>query len=57
MVDIACSYNMNYSTVGIIIKNTDKMTEHVKSTMPMMLTIILKKHGKVIKKTEKLLSV
>ena len=58
MVDIACSYNMNYSTVGMIIKNTDKIMEHVKSAMPIMLTIILKKkHGKVIEKMEKLLSV
>ena len=40
MVDLACSYNMNYSTIGIIIKNTDKIMEHVKSAVPMMPTII-----------------
>ena len=57
MVDLACSYNMNYSTIGIIIKNTDKIMEHVKSAMPMMLTIILKKHGKIIEKMGKFLSV
>ena len=57
MVDLACSYNMNYSTIGIIIKNTDKIMEHVKSAMPMMLTIISKKHGKIIEKMGKFLSV
>ena len=45
MVDIAHSYNMNHSTIGMILKNKDKVMEHVKSAVPMMLTIISKKHG------------
>ncbi|TEA41514.1 hypothetical protein DBR06_SOUSAS19510007, partial [Sousa chinensis] len=31
MVDISHSYNMNHSTTGMILKNTDKIMEHVKS--------------------------
>ncbi|XP_069901617.1 tigger transposable element-derived protein 1-like [Globicephala melas] len=54
MVDISHSYNMNHSTTGMILKNTDKIMEHVKSAVP---TIISKKHGKVMEEMEKLLSV
>ncbi|XP_069901610.1 putative CENPB DNA-binding domain-containing protein 1 [Globicephala melas] len=56
-VDVTRSYNMNHSTIGIVLKNKDKIMEHVKSAVPMMLTIKLKKHGKVMKEMEKLLSV
>ena len=54
MVDVAHSYNMNHSTIGTILKNEDKIMEHVKSAVPMMSTIISKKRGKEM---EKLLSV
>ncbi|TKC36546.1 hypothetical protein EI555_008341, partial [Monodon monoceros] len=40
-----------------ILKNKDKIMEHVKSAVPMMSTIILKKRGKVMEEMEKLLSV
>ena len=55
MVDTANSYNMNHSTIGTVLKNRDKIMEHVKSAVPMMSTIILKKHGKVMEEMEKLL--
>ena len=57
MVDIAHSYNMNHSTIGMILKNKVKIIEHVKSAVPMMSTIILKKRGKAMEEMEKLLSV
>ena len=57
MVDITRSYNKNHSTIGTILKNKDKIMEHVKSAVSMMLTIILKKCGKVMEEMEKLLSV
>lgn len=50
MVDVTHSYNINCSTMNIILKNKDKVTEHVKSDLPMMCTIISKKHGKVMEK-------
>ena len=56
MVDVACSYNMNCSTIGTIQKNKDKIMACVKSALLMMLTIILKKHGKVVEERKKLLS-
>ena len=56
MVDVACSYNMNSSTIGTILKNKDKIMEHVKSAVPVMSTII-SKCGKVMEEMEKLLSV
>ena len=57
MVDVAHSYNMNRSTIGTILKNKDKLMEHVKSAVPMMLTVISKKCGKVMEEMGKLLSV
>ena len=57
MIDIARSYNMNRSTIRTIVKNKDKIMEHVKSAVPIMSTIISKKHGKVMEEVEKLLSV
>ena len=56
MLDVARSYNMNRSTIRIILKNKDKFMEHVKSAVPMMSTIVLKKRGKEME-MEKLLSV
>ena len=56
MVDIAHSYNTNRSTISTILKNKDKIG-HVKSAVPKMSTIILKKRGKVMEEMEKLLSV
>ena len=50
MVDVAHSYNMNHSTIGTILKKKDKIMEYVKSAVPMMLTIISKKCGKVMEK-------
>ena len=46
MVDIACSYNMNHSTISTILKNRNKIMEHVKSAVSVTSKIILKKHGK-----------
>ncbi|XP_069397046.1 tigger transposable element-derived protein 1-like [Delphinus delphis] len=57
MVDVACSYNMNCSTIGTTLKNKDKIMEHVKSGVPTMSTIISEKCGKVMEEMEKLLSV
>ncbi|XP_021573038.1 tigger transposable element-derived protein 1 [Carlito syrichta] len=56
MVDVARSYNMNRSTICTILKNKDKIMEHMKSAVPMS-TIISKKRGKVMEEMEKLLSV
>ena len=56
MVDVPRSYNMTCSTIGMILKNKDKIMEHVKSAVLMMSTVILKKHGKVLEEMEKLLS-
>ena len=38
MLDITHSYNMNHSTIGTILKNKDKIMEHVKSAVLVMLT-------------------
>ena len=57
MVDAASSYNMNCSTIGTILKNKDKIMEHVKSAVLMMSPVISKKHGIVMEEMEKLLSV
>ncbi|XP_068393656.1 putative CENPB DNA-binding domain-containing protein 1 [Eschrichtius robustus] len=57
MVDVTHSYNVNRSTIGTILKNKHKIMEHLKSAVPMMSTIILKKRGKVMEEMEKLLSV
>ena len=57
IVDVACFYNMNHSTIGTILKNKDKIMEHVKSAVPIMLTIVLMKCTKVMEEMEKLLSV
>ena len=40
-----------------MLKNKDQIMEHVKSAMPIMSTLILKKHEKVIEEMEKFLSV
>ena len=56
MVDIACSYNLNHSIISTILKNKDKIMEHVKSVVLTMSTIISKKSGKVMEEMEKLLS-
>ncbi|KAB0338670.1 hypothetical protein FD755_025191, partial [Muntiacus reevesi] len=57
MVDIACSYNMNCSTISMILKNKEKIKEHIKSAVLMILTVISKKSVKVMKEMEKLLGV
>ena len=54
MVDVTCPYNMNCSAIGTILKNKDKIVEHVKSAVPMMPTVISKKHGTVMEEMEKL---
>ncbi|XP_008050561.1 3-oxo-5-alpha-steroid 4-dehydrogenase 2 [Carlito syrichta] len=46
---------MNLSTIGMILKDKDKIMKHVKSAGPMMSTVMLKKRGKVKEKMEKLL--
>ena len=45
MVDITSSYNMHHPTISTILKNKDKMTEHVKSAVSIMSKITLKKRG------------
>ncbi|TEA40019.1 hypothetical protein DBR06_SOUSAS2910063, partial [Sousa chinensis] len=55
MVDVACPYNLKRSTISAILKN--KIMEHVKSAVLMMLTVISEKRGKVMEEMEKLLSV
>lgn len=55
MVDITHSYNMNLSTISTILKNKDKIMEHGKFAVNMMLTIISKNCGKVMEETEKVL--
>ena len=40
MSDVARKFNMNRSTVGTIIKNKEKLVEHVKSSVSMQSTII-----------------
>ena len=59
MVDIACSYNMNCSTISIsmILKNKDKIKEHMQYAVLMILKVISKKSVKVMKEMEKLLGV
>ena len=56
MTDVARSFNLNRSTIGTIIKNKDKILEHVKSAVSMMSTIISKRRGKAMEEMEKLLS-
>ena len=53
MVDIACSYNMNCSIISMILKNKDKINEHMQSAVLMILTVISKKSVKVMKEMEK----
>ena len=52
----ARSYNMNHSTISMILKNKDRIKEHGKAAVRVMLTITSKKHGKAMEETEKLLS-
>lgn len=53
MVEAAHSYNTNHSTICTILKNKDKSMERVKSTVPIMSTIIIsKKHGKMMEEME-----
>lgn len=54
MVDVSHSYNVNRLTLSMILKNKDKIMEHVDSVVPMILTIWSKKHGKVMERMEKL---
>ncbi|KAB0381454.1 hypothetical protein FD755_009238 [Muntiacus reevesi] len=53
MAHMAPSCNMNRSIIDMTVKNKDKIMEHVKSAVPMMLTVIVKKPGNMM---EKLLS-
>ena len=46
---------MNHSTISKILKSKDKVMEYVKCAVLMMLTIMLKKCGKVMEEMEKLL--
>ena len=53
MVDVALTYNMIESIVGLILKNPEDM----KFAVPVFSTIVWKTRGRVIEKMEKLLSV
>ena len=50
MVDMAPSCNMNQSIIDMTLKNKNKIMEHMKSAVLMMLTIIAKKPGKMMEK-------
>ncbi|KAG9486798.1 hypothetical protein GDO78_006932 [Eleutherodactylus coqui] len=54
MADLACSYQMNHSTIGTILKNKNKIMEHVRSSVPMHFNIISRK---VIEELENLLRI
>ena len=43
MVDITCSCNMNHSSLGPILKNMEKIMEHVKFAVLVLSTIVSKK--------------
>lgn len=53
MVDTTCSYNMNCSTINMVLKK-DELMGHVKSAVPMTSTIKPKKQGRVMEEVEKL---
>ena len=55
MVKVACTFNMNLSTVGTIYKSKDRIMKYMRSAVPLQSTIISKKRGKLIEETEKLL--
>ncbi|XP_066450519.1 tigger transposable element-derived protein 1-like [Eleutherodactylus coqui] len=57
MSNVARSYQMNRSTIGTILKNKDRIMEHVRSSVPRHSTIISKKRGKVIEELLNLLSI
>ncbi|KAM9486515.1 tigger transposable element-derived protein 1-like [Clarias gariepinus] len=57
MADVARAFNMNRSTICSIVKDKNRIMEHVKSAVPSTSTIITKKRGKAIEEMEKLLSV
>ena len=42
MVNIACSYNMSHSTIGMVLNNKDEIMEHVKSAVPIVSTVVSK---------------
>ena len=44
-------------TISMILKNKDKIMEHMKSSGPMRLTVIQEKCGKMMDEMEKFLSV
>ena len=57
MVAIIHSYNMNHSAISMILKNKDKIMEHVKSAVLIMSKIRSKEVGKVMEEMKRLLSV
>ncbi|XP_040117637.1 cyclic nucleotide-gated cation channel beta-3 [Oryx dammah] len=57
MVDTTCSYNVNCSTINMVLKKKDELMEHVKSAVLMTSTIKSKKQRRMIKEVEKLLRV
>ena len=57
IVDITHSYDMNCSTIGMILKNKDKIMEHMKSSGPMSLTVVKEKCGKMMEEMETFVSV
>ena len=44
---------INCSTMNKILKSKDKVTDFVKPDLPMMCTVMSKKHGKVMVEMEK----
>ena len=46
MVDVACSYNMNHSSIGPILKNMEKIMEHVKSAVLVIVDNNIEEAGK-----------
>lgn len=53
MAEVARKFNMNRSTVCMILKSKEKIVKHVKSSVTMQSTIISKKGGRVIEAMEK----
>ncbi|XP_008054633.1 ubiquitin-conjugating enzyme E2 E1 [Carlito syrichta] len=58
MVEVARSYNVNHPAFCTILKNKDKVMEHVASAVPVMLMMMSKKkHGKLMEEVRRLLCV
>ncbi|XP_007431162.1 CENPB DNA-binding domain-containing protein 1, partial [Python bivittatus] len=55
VANVVHAYGMNRFMIGMIIKNKEKIMEHVKSSVPIQSMIISKRRGKVMEELERLL--